>query len=107
MRTLFVQADLDQRVRIILACIRIGDDAVHADKFIHIGLPGLVIGLPENLYLLTLAKHHGASLKKYFKRSAPAGARALRASRLYFHLGGWISAWCVPLLRRAHSRQMR
>src|SRR6056297_2752637 len=61
MRAFFIQTDLDQRVRVVFAGVRIGNNAVHTDKLIHVRLPGFIIGLPENLNFLTLAKHHGAS----------------------------------------------
>lgn len=52
------QAYFHKRIGIVYGGIRIGDDAVQSDIFIHVAFPAFVFGFFENLNFLTTAENH-------------------------------------------------
>ena len=56
--SLSIKGHLDERVRIVFDRIRVSDDAMSADQFVHILLPALIMGFPEYFNLLAFSKCH-------------------------------------------------
>jgi len=52
------QTNFHKRIGIVYGGIRIGDDAVQSDIFIHVALPAFVYGFFKNLNFLTTAENH-------------------------------------------------